>query len=166
MADPSLRDLDSVTDKLLAIQEAAAKLKAENDSLKGEVSKVTDKQKNLRKLVSTLDEMNKRKDHMLKYQTTQMKDYTAQKAKADAMSQQVSELSAKINQMSRIETLMSSSAEEVEHMLAQDTNPKTLAFLVVNLKRELNNAVTKKNEMFSSNCCLNNKVKSQSQKIE
>lgn len=166
LTDPSMRDLESVTGKLQAAQETATKLTAENESLKHEVVKVSDKQKNLKKLVSTLDEMNKRKDHVLKYQKTQLLDYAAQKAKADALSRSVKELTSKTEQMSRIETMMASSASDVEAMLAQSPCPKTLAFLVVNLKRELATAEAKKSEMFSSNCCLNNKVKNQSQKIE
>lgn len=161
-----MRDLESVTDKLTAAQETAARLTTETESLKSELAKVSDKQKNLKKLVSTLDEMNKRKDHLLKFQKTQLQDYNAQKAKADALSRSVKELATKNEQMTRIESMMSSSVSDVEAMLAEGPCPKTLAFLVVNLKRELATAEAKKSEMFSSNCCLNNKVKNQNQKIE
>lgn len=164
--DPSLRDLDSVTDKLIAAQEATAKLRTENEALRNDVIKAMDKQKNLKKLVSTLDEMNKRKDHLLKCQTTQMKDYAAQKAKADAMSKKVAELQGLVSQMKSIESIMNSSAADVESLLSQEQSFKTLAFLVVNLKKELASAVTKKNEMFSMNNQLNNRNKSQAHKIE
>lgn len=166
LGDMSVRDIDSVTDKLVAAQETTARLRHENETLKVEVTKVKEKQSNLKKLVSTLDDLNKRKDHTIKYQSTQMKDYSAQKAKADAMTKQVAEMSSKLHQMKGVETIMNSSVADAEALLAQGQCPKTLAFLVVNLKRELATAETKKSEMFSSNCSLNNKVKGQSQKIE
>lgn len=166
LADTTVRDIDSVTDKLMAAQETSARLRQENESLKADVVKITEKQKNLKKLVSTLDDMNKRKDHLMKYQTTQMKDYSAQKAKADALSKQVEEMSTKLSQMKTMELMMNSSTTDVEAMLAQGQCPKTLAFLVVNLKRELAAAEMKKSELFSANCALNNRVKGQNHKIE
>ena len=165
LGDQSLRDIDSVTDKLLAAQESSARLQHEVTTLKTELTKLNDKQKNLKKLVSTLDEMNKRKDHILKYNELQMKDYEAQRAKAAALSKEVAELSAKVDQMSRIETILNSSVADAEE-LTKGQCSKTLAFLVVNLKRELAAAEAKKNEMFSSNCSLNNRVRSQTNKIE
>lgn len=166
LADMSQRDIESVTDKLVSAQETVAKLRQENVTIKSELATATDSKKTLKKLVSTLDEMNKRKDHLLKYQTTQMKDYAAQKAKADAMSKKVSEMTLKLSQMKLVETMMNASAADVEALLAEGQCPKTLAFLVVNLKRELATAESKKNEMFNSNCGLNNRVKGQNLKIE
>lgn len=166
LADLSMRDLDSVTNKLLSAQEQVAKLKTDNESLKEKLNKMVDKHKDMKNMVSTLDDMNKRKDHLIKMQSSQLKDYSAQKARADSMAHSTQELTAKVAQMTRIEAMMNSSAAAVEQMIASETCFKTLAFLVVNLKRELATTQAKKSEIYSSNCCLNNKLKHQNQAIE
>lgn len=166
LADLSMRDLDSVTDKLLATEEKAAKLRKENASLQEKLTRLEGKQKDTKNMVKIMDEMNKRKDHLMMVQASQLKDYQATKARADALSVQVKELSAKVTQMSKIETVLNSSAKDADELVSRETCLKTLAFLVVNLKRELSSAEAKKSEMFSNNCCLNNQVKSQSNTIE
>lgn len=166
IADLSMRDLDSVTNKLLSAQEQVAKLKTDNESLKEKLTKMLDKHKDMKNMVSTLDDMNKRKDHLIKMQSSQLKDYSAQKARADSLANAMQELTAKVAQMSRIEAMMSSSVPAVEAMVASETCLKTLAFLVVNLRRELATTQAKKSEIFMSNCGLNNKVKHQTQTIE
>lgn len=166
LSDTSARDIESVTDRLVAAQEKLAKLKQDNQELTQKLEVYAKRNRDMKNMVSTMDEMNKRKDHLIKLQSTQLKDYDAQKARADSQSKATAELRTKLSQMSRIEAVMNASAAEVETMLATETCSRTLAFLVVNLKKELATSDAKKNGLAHTNGCLNNRLKELQKEVQ
>lgn len=166
LSDPSQADTESLRAKLDAVEERLTSATKQNKTLEGELRNYKEKQLSLKTMVSTLDELYKRSNHHAKTLMAQLKDYDAQKAKADALSTKVAELSSHIEQMRQIDRMLGSSAQEIESLITPETTGKTLAFLVVTLKRELAECESKKSQIFSTNCKLNHMVKQKGLEIE
>lgn len=152
----------SVRDKL---QVENSKLKEEIANMKKTVDESVKKRDDMAQMVSTLDALHKKDNFIIRMYQKQLGDYEMQKARAESLAIEMNQLRGKVDQMKTIEAMISSSAEEVEHIISTQCS-KTLAVLVVNLKRELRNAETRKNEMRTTNQNLNSAMKMQADKIE
>ncbi|XP_058456194.1 E3 ubiquitin-protein ligase TRAIP [Malaya genurostris] len=135
-----LHKLDNLT---LSVREKEKKLKEFEDK---DASHKLERKK-MKKTLSALEDMVKSKDFTIyayKQETEMLRGDRAQMQKLQA---ELKELKAKMSLMSTIEHVVSSTAKEVEEMLAHDDNPRTLAVLVATLKRELKASDAKKHEM-------------------
>ncbi|XP_053683775.1 E3 ubiquitin-protein ligase TRAIP [Sabethes cyaneus] len=135
-----LHKLDTMT---LSVREKEKKLREfeEKDALhKSECKK-------MKKTLITLEDMIKSKDFTIvayKQETEMLRNDRLQMQKLQV---ELNNLKSKMELMSTIEHVVSATAKEVEEMLAQDDNPRTLAVLVATLKRELKASDAKKHEM-------------------
>lgn len=135
-----LHKLDTMT---LSVREKEKKLKEfeEKDAL------YKSERKKMKKTLTILEDMIKSKDFTIaayKQETDMLRNDRMQMQKLQA---ELKNLRAKMDLMSTIEHVVSATAKEVDEMLSHDENPRTLAVLVVTLKRELKASDAKKHEM-------------------
>ncbi|XP_058834059.1 E3 ubiquitin-protein ligase TRAIP-like [Topomyia yanbarensis] len=135
-----LHKLDNLT---LSFREKEKKLKEYEDK---DVSYKLERKK-MKKTLTALEDMIKSKDFTISAYKIETEMLRGDRAQMIKLQQELKELKAKMSLMSTIEYVISATAKEVEELLANDDNPRTLAVLVTTLKRELKANEIKKNEM-------------------
>lgn len=135
-----LHKLDNMT---LSMREKEKKLKEFED--KDAANKV--ERKKMKKTLQALEDMAKSKDFTITAYKQEVEMLRGDRAHMLKLQTELKDLKSKMELMSTVEHVISSTAKEVEEMLAHDDNPRTLAVLVATLKRELKASDAKKHEM-------------------
>ncbi|XP_055603972.1 E3 ubiquitin-protein ligase TRAIP [Uranotaenia lowii] len=135
-----LHKLDNMT---LLMREKEKKL---NDyEQKDSANKV--ERKKMKKTLTALEDMVKSKDFTITAYKQEVDMLRGDRAHMQKLQTELKELKSKMDLMSTVEHVISATAKEVEEMLTQENNSRTLAVLVASLKRELKGCDSKKNEM-------------------
>lgn len=125
-----LHKLDNLT---LAVREKDKKIKEFEE--KAESQK--DDRKKMKKIIKGLEELVQKKDFTLMAYTQELDMLRLDRAHMLKLQGELKELKSKMDLMSTVEHVITATAQEVEDMIANDNDPRTLAVLVASLKREL-----------------------------
>lgn len=125
-----LHKLDNLT---LAVREKDKKIKDFEE--KAEAQK--DDRKKMKKIIKGLEELVQKKDFTLMAYTQELDMLRLDRAHMLKLQGELKELKSKMDLMSTVEHVITATAQEVEDMIANDNDPRTLAVLVASLKREL-----------------------------
>lgn len=125
-----LHKLDNLT---LAVREKDKKIKEYEE--KAETQK--DDRKKMKKIIKGLEELVQKKDFTLMAYTQELDMLRLDRAHMLKLQAELKELKNKMDLMSTVEHVITATAQEVEQMIANDNDPRTLAVLVASLKREL-----------------------------
>uniref|UniRef100_A0A8D8ES84 E3 ubiquitin-protein ligase TRAIP n=1 Tax=Culex pipiens TaxID=7175 RepID=A0A8D8ES84_CULPI len=125
-----LHKLDNLT---LAVREKDKKIKEYED--KAETEKGD--RKKMKKIIKGLEELVQKKDFTLMAYTQELDMLRLDRAHMLKLQKELKELKSKMDLMSTVEHVITATAQEVEEMIANDNDLRTLAVLVASLKREL-----------------------------
>lgn len=145
--EPEDQDLDEMQNKIETLTSRCNEAVKSQVTLKKEVEDLQKSKRDAVKVIAKLEAIHDQDCFTIKTFQKKVEELKNEKARVETMHLELTKLRTKVHQMRAIDAFINCAVEEVEELLNRETDARTLAFLVANLKRELTAAESKKNNL-------------------
>lgn len=145
--DTSRVDVGTLQEKLENVELKNKMSEKELEKAREEIQELKSIQKKTMKTISALEKKVEQKNFLILSFNEQMNILKCENKLVDQLRKENKDLKSQIELMGSVEAVLTSTTSDVEKMLQEDNNNKTLCVWVVALKRELRISESKKTDM-------------------